>query len=237
MKIWHISDTHGLHDKLVPPKDVDMVIHSGDASNYRDPYRNESEMHSFLTWFHNLNIENKIFVAGNHDSSIEKGLIHPSDMENLGIRYIFMETVEISGFKIWGSPFVPRFGDWSFMKSRAKMMDKVWDFMDDQADIIVTHTPPKGILDITESIIEDKMLGVKHRILENVGCESLRKKIFSNKPKLHCFGHIHGEKNAYNSGTRTVAGMDTVFSNGSCCENGHKERLRNNGNVIILNAE
>ena len=67
MKIWHISDTHTYHDLLQVPDDVDMVIHSGDCSNPRDPYANESEVRCFLTWFHSLNIKYKIYVAGNHE--------------------------------------------------------------------------------------------------------------------------------------------------------------------------
>ena len=152
MNIWHISDTHACHhSQLKIPKDIDLVIHSGDASNYKDPYRNEKkEMHSFLTWYSGLPIKHKVFVAGNHDTSIEKGLIHPEDMKiSMGINYLYMETVEILGFKIWGSPYVPRYGDWVFMKPRSEMMKKVWDHLDHN-DIIITHTPPKGILDYSD---------------------------------------------------------------------------------------
>ena len=41
MKILHISDTHGFHNLLTIPKDIDMVIHSGDSTNYKDLYKNE----------------------------------------------------------------------------------------------------------------------------------------------------------------------------------------------------
>ena len=40
MKIWHISDTHGNHGQLQVPPDIDVVVHSGDATNWKDPYRN-----------------------------------------------------------------------------------------------------------------------------------------------------------------------------------------------------
>ena len=43
-RIWHISDTHSYHDLLEIPKDIDIVIHSGDCSNVRDPYNNEPEV-------------------------------------------------------------------------------------------------------------------------------------------------------------------------------------------------
>jgi len=236
MRIWHISDTHGHHKQLSVPKDIDVVIHSGDATNYLDPYRNESEMRNFLTWMHNLKIPNKVFVAGNHDTSIEKTLVHPEDIKNLGIKYLFMDSVEIMGFKIWGSPFVPRYGPWAFMKPRSEMMRKVWDFMDYDADIVVTHTPPMGILDVTDSYIQT-VNGVSEsrvKILESVGCKSLRKKIFDVEPMLHCFGHIHGSRDVYNSGTKIISEKKTIFSNASCCVDKKKDRFSYNGNVIEI---
>jgi predicted phosphodiesterase len=54
-------------------KDIDIVIHSGDCSNPRDPYNNEPEVRRFIDWYKSLPIKHKIYVAGNHDSkSIEK---------------------------------------------------------------------------------------------------------------------------------------------------------------------
>jgi hypothetical protein len=64
MKIWHISDTHTYHDQLTIPKDIDMVIHSGDCSNPRDPYNNEPEVRNFIHWFKSLPIKHKVYVAG-----------------------------------------------------------------------------------------------------------------------------------------------------------------------------
>ena len=68
MKIWHISDTHSYHSLLKIPKDTEMVIHSGDFSNYKDVYKNEPEARDFLNWYASLKIKYKILVAGNHDS-------------------------------------------------------------------------------------------------------------------------------------------------------------------------
>mgnify|MGYP003565119632 FL=1 len=70
MKIWHFSDSHTYHSLLEIPKDVDIVIFSGDCSNPRDPYTNEWEVRDFINWFSSLPIKYKIFVAGNHDTSI-----------------------------------------------------------------------------------------------------------------------------------------------------------------------
>ena len=60
MKIWHISDTHGYHDLLSIPENIDIVTHSGDCSNDRNPYNNESEVRNFIDWYKLLPIKYKI---------------------------------------------------------------------------------------------------------------------------------------------------------------------------------
>mgnify|MGYP003626221083 CR=1 FL=1 len=239
IKIWHISDTHGHHEQLKVPPNVDLVIHSGDASNFRDPYRNEHEMHQFLTWFSKLPIKNKLFVPGNHDTSIERGLIDREHIDSLGIELCIMNSItfpELNNLKVWGAPYVPRYGDWAYMKPRSKMMDKVWDHIDSDADIIVTHTPPQGILDYSDRRISDPNTGKSITVVEACGCLSLMKVINKINPKLNCFGHIHSTRGIHNTGTRTLPGLKTIFSNAACCVDGEKDRMTYNGNVIILDV-
>ena len=109
MKIWHISDTHTYHGLLKVPKDIDMVIHSGDATNPRDPYASEQEMLNFISWFGSLPIKHKVFVAGNHDLCIERNLVTKIDFMKNGIVYLENDYAEVEGIKIWGSPFTPSF--------------------------------------------------------------------------------------------------------------------------------
>ncbi|KAL1968259.1 hypothetical protein VTN77DRAFT_2094 [Rasamsonia byssochlamydoides] len=45
-------------------------------------------------------------------------------------------------------------------------------------DVVVTHGPPKGILDYTESG-------------QRAGCSNLFAAVARARPRLHCFGHIH----------------------------------------------
>jgi 3',5'-cyclic AMP phosphodiesterase CpdA len=51
MKIFHVSDTHGLHHQINIPNDIDVLAFTGDESNHRDPYRNEAEFYDFAEWF------------------------------------------------------------------------------------------------------------------------------------------------------------------------------------------
>lgn len=225
IKIWHFSDTHTYHGLLEVPKDIDIAIFSGDCSNPRDPYTNEHEVRDFLTWYASLlDIPYKIFVAGNHDSSIEKGLITKDDFEKRNIHYLENDYVELEGLKIWGSPHSPQFGDWSFMKNRSKL-DRVWQSIPDDTDIVVVHSPAKGVLDLTEN---------RDRSLEQCGCSALKKRILKIKPKLFCFGHIHNFKDITNSGTCVLSGVRTVFSNGTVVTDREFGRLSSNGNIIHL---
>lgn len=210
------------HSQLNIPLGVDLVIHSGDATNHYDPMRNELEMHNFLEWFAALPIEEKVFVAGNHDTSIEKGMIRPEYIEGLGIHYLYNSDVTISGQKIWGSPYTPTFGNWAFMKDRSKIAP-VWSLIPDDADIVVTHGPPKGVLDLT----------YRHdNLIEMCGCAELRQRIQNIEPKLMCFGHIHNHKDIRNAGVKHVAEFSTIFSNGACCTDSKWGVITSHGNVL-----
>lgn len=225
MKIWHISDTHTYHGFLKVPEGIDMVIFSGDCSNPRDPYTNEQEVRNFIEWFDNLEIQHKIFVAGNHDTSIERGLITEENFHQCCIHYLENTSVEIEGLKIFGSPLTPTFGNWAFMKPSFKL-ERVWkNIIDDDVDIVITHGPPKTVLDLSEN---------RQRQLEFCGDKSLLNRIKEVNPKLHCFGHIHNFKDIINRGTRTVEGLQTIFSNGSVVTDAKFGKIEYNGNGNII---
>lgn len=224
MKIWHIGDTHTYHDLLKIPKDIDLVIHSGDCSIPRDPYMNEYEVKEFIVWFSKLPINNKIYVAGNHDTSIEKGLVTEDDFNSYAIHYLFNDYITIDDFKIWGSPYTPNFNNWSFNKDRAKI-SRIWETIPNDTDIVVTHGVPKGIMDYTYN---------KNRELESCGDSALKKKLLKLQPKLHCGGHIHNYKDIINAGTMKLSSYKTIFSNGSVVTDNKFGTLSSNGNILEL---
>lgn len=225
MKIWHISDTHTFHGLLQVPKGIDLVIHSGDCSNPRDPYINEYEVKDFIHWFKELPIEHKIFVAGNHDTSIENKLVKKIDFSGYNIHYLENDYVTIEGIKIFGSPHTPEFGGWAFMKARHKL-DRIWDkAIDDDTDIIIVHGPPKGVL--------DKSYDRKGN-MESCGDKSLLNKVNKVQPKLMLFGHIHNCDDIVNAGIFKFSTYDTIFSNGSVVTDGKFGKLSSNGNILEL---
>lgn len=225
MKIWHISDTHGFHFDLKIP-DCDMVIFSGDCSNYREPIYNEKEVRQFLKWYSSLKIKYKIFVAGNHDTSIERGLVKRKEIEDLNIIYLENENTIIDDINIWGSPITPEFGTgWAWNRKREKI-HKVWDNIPEDTNILITHGPPKGIKDLTYK---------RDNILDMCGCTNLMKRVMKIQPKYHLFGHIHDCRDILNAGITYISNLNTCFSNGTTVEDGKFDKgLINNGNLFEL---
>ena len=226
MRIWHISDTHTYHNLLEVPTNIDMVIFSGDCSNPRDPYPNEVEVRGFIDWFASLKIQYKIFVAGNHDTSIEQKFVTSEDFTRRNIIYLENEDVIIEEIKIFGSPHTPTFGyGWAFNKDRTKL-DRIWrNVIDEDVDIVITHGPPKGTLDLSFDRAGN---------LERCGDKSLLNRVKEVNPKLCLFGHIHNHQDIINQGTMTLSGLDTIFPNGSVMKDGRFGKLTSNGNIFEL---
>lgn len=225
-RIWHISDTHTYHRALDIPKDVNAVIFSGDCSNPKDRYANEPQVRDFMLWFGNLQIEHKIFVPGNHDTSIFHGLITRNDFIARDIVYLDNDYYWIDEIKIFGSPETPTFGTgWAWNKARNNMNEH-WDKVDDDVDILITHGPPKTILDLAYD---------QANKLEHCGCNALKRHILERiKPKLSLFGHIHNNEDIINAGTLKLSKYDTIFSNGSVVTDNKFGVLTSNGNILEI---
>lgn len=219
IKIWCISDTHGWHEQLIVPKDIDMCIHAGDFSNSKSPAMNSNEAALFLNWFDKLKIKHKVLICGNHDTSIEAKLINPRDFKS--IIYLEHEYVEVVGLKIFGSPYTLSFNDWSFNVKHNKL-ERYWKQLPDKLDLLITHGPPKGVLDLSYN--------TKH-ILEYCGDKSLLNRVREIKPRFHIFGHIHDNKDCYNQG---VFCRDEIkYMNVSCVKDDTiTQGLSSNGIII-----
>lgn len=154
--------------------DADVIIHSGDVD-----VRTLSEFMRFATWYSTLNHPYKILVAGNHDFFIEKASdLVKSICQEMGIIYLENTQVIINGIKIYGSPIVPEFYNWAFMKKRGDEIARIWDKIPHGLDILITHGPPMGIMDIGYGEVHG-------------GCEDLLARVKEIKPKYHLFGHFH----------------------------------------------
>lgn len=226
MKIWHISDSHGFHDYYQIPDNIDMVIHSGDSTNYYNKLYNIKEYNEFLKWYSSLSIPIKIYVAGNHDASctIYNKKDHKKELLDKGIIYLEDEGITINNYLFYGTPYTPTFGNWYFMKSRSNMY-KIWEQIPENVDILITHGPPKGINDLTRN---------NNNSLEQVGDISIYNYLprWSNL-KYYLHGHIHNSKGIINTGVKTYNGVQFVNSSG--VEDGSfKNAIIYNGTIINL---
>lgn len=225
MKIQHISDTHGYHHGINILDDVDVVVHTGDATNYRESYRNEVEFYDFINWYAQVLVQHKIYIAGNHDSYIfHNQRIARSEMEQRGIIYLDKEEVVINNIKFYGDPISPEFGDWKFMTDRNKMNNH-WSCIPDDVNVLLTHTPPKGIMDLSED---------RNGELHQCGCSALTKKLVHlQNLKLHCFGHIHDMSGIINTGMKII--NNVRFSNAAAVtDRKFNEGITYNGTIIEL---
>lgn len=175
-RIVCLSDTHNRNEQIIVP-DGDILIHAGDAT-IRGTI---DEIVLFNEWFANLPHQYKIFVAGNHDWLFETNNRFARKLLDSSIHYLQDSSVKIENLKIYGSPWQPRFFDWAFNLNRGAELAEKWKLIPDDADILITHGPPFGILDEVP----------RRYFVENTGCEDLRKRVETIRPKLHVFGHIH----------------------------------------------
>lgn len=227
MNILHISDTHGFHKQFPMSRfeNIDVVVHSGDCSNYRDVGRNANEVLDFIDWYKEIPVKNKIYVAGNHDTSIEKRLVTPAQFAQAGITYLENAGTTIDGVKFWGSPHTPTFGDWAFMKKR-ETINRIWEKVPLNTEVFIVHGPPKGIRDLSHD---------RDGVLEFCGDGSLYKAILNIQPKLMLFGHIHNSPGCYNQGVSKNDYPQTIFSNAACVEDGRFDKgLVSFGNILNI---
>lgn len=226
VRIVHISDTHMQHDTFQPliPKG-DILIHSGDFTSisfrrHFDKHDLDNSIAHIDSFFEKLPFKHKVFVAGNHEISFS--VKHRDYIVNnlKHVTYLQDSGVLVEGINIYGSPWNPK--RWySHANGFAKKwghFEQYWDAIPSDTDILVTHTPPSGIMDLATK--KFKVLNLfssdeglcqvcteTHPRQEHWGCRRLRQTVFDRvKPFLHLFGHVHESNDI-----QTV--NDVTFSN------------------------
>jgi hypothetical protein len=118
-----------------------------------------------------------------------------------GITFLWEGTHTFSlacgaAFKIYASPHTPIHGTSAFQYPSdedrfnssgtplcAKNVGTEVSTIPNEVDIVMTHGPPKYILDMKDG--------------RSAGCEHLRRAIARVQPRLHCFGHIHSRRRGF----------------------------------------
>lgn len=197
MKIALFSDTHALHEQINIP-DADILIFAGDMTHCRTA----KDLSDFNRFLGSLPHKHKIVVGGNHDHRLAHDPVKARLQLSEAI-YLLDEFVVISGIKIYGAPWQPLFNDRAcdaFALPRGKALKEKWDMIPPDIDILVTHTPPAGILD------QDGP--VSH------GCSDLTAAVAALKPKYHIFGHIHSNHGMIKYGPTIYINCNVQGENG-----------------------
>lgn len=188
MRLVVISDTHMHHDNIFVPEG-DVLIHCGDFG----VFGNGEEVGEACQWFRRQPHKRKICIAGNHDLIAEEDPLFMEDTLGSEVDYLFGSGTTVDGLYFWGSPIQPEFRDWGFNRDRKFRMDYWNNTPPAGIDVMITHCPPRGILDRN---FRNELVGDKH----------LRRNVLERlRPKLHTFGHIHESR-----GGRTVEGIQFI---------------------------
>ena len=194
MRIVCISDTHEQHERIVVPNG-DMLICAGDVTANGSTIA----LQRFGRWMQQQPHAHKILIAGNHDWCFERNgqSLLPPD-----IHYLQDSAIVIAGLRVWGSPWQPRFYDWAFNLDRGPQLAAKWALIPADTDILVTHGPPMGTLDLTPRG-------------DRAGCEALAARLEHLRVRLHVFGHIHHSYGVVERGGR-------ISVNASICDEGYR---------------
>ena len=223
-----ISDTHGKHGALGLLPLGDVLVHAGDFTERGDL----AEVDAFCEWLSQQPHARKVVIAGNHDLTLHGGAyeqacrdwgvtIDGRERERCvaararlkavpGLEYLCCSGTEVEGVRLWGAPWVPTCGG-VFTKPPAALA-AVWQQIPDDVDVLLTHGPPRGHLDL--AVPRGFGMGRKH-----AGCEHLLHAVMQRvRPAFHVFGHIHEGYGTKTDGATTFINAASCTVRGQCTQ-------------------
>lgn len=185
MRIVCLSDTHNLHRSITVRMQGDLLIHAGDFSFF---FEDRPAIRDFNAWLGELPFQYKVVVPGNH----ERIMYDRPELRRLitNAKLLINEELIVGGIKLWGSPVTC--DDEAFGYSTADERRALYKTIPADTDILITHGPPSGVLDV-----EFSGDGV-HR-----GCLELLTEVQRVNPQVHIFGHVHRSHGAKRIGPTT----------------------------------
>lgn len=171
VRVVCVSDLHCRFGGLRVP-DGDLLVVAGDMTRRGTP----AELRAFDAWLGEQPCTHRVVIAGNHDFGLERDPAARA-LITQG-HYLQDEGITLCNLRIWGSPWQPRFFNWAFNLDRGAPLRAVWDRIPPDTDLLLTHGPPRGVLDRCADG-------------RRVGCADLWDAVQRVRPRLHVFGHIH----------------------------------------------
>lgn len=93
--------------------------------------------------------------------------------------WIGQDGVAAEVIKVYGSPYQPEHYLMGFTLPLGPQLEAKWAQIPNDTDILITHGPPKGVLD---GLFDGTHVGCQHLL------EAVQHRV---KPRVHLFGHIH----------------------------------------------
>ena len=173
MRLVIISDTHCRHEELGTLRG-DVLIHCGDGGNGFT--RHADDVDRLDTWLGQQEFHRILCVGGNHDFEMQSRAERGGPVLR-NAEYLQDRAYEYRGVRFYGSPWTPELVDWAYYLDDDQLRER-WELIPDEVEVLITHTPPFGILDRNSSG-------------RNCGCRELQRRLLDLSPRIHCFGHIH----------------------------------------------
>jgi Icc-related predicted phosphoesterase len=194
MRIVIVSDTHTGHEEL-GVVEADVLIHCGDGCNgfRRDP----KDVDRLDAWFGRQRAEVVLAVGGNHDFELERRSRASLPVFSNAV-YLEDREYQFQGCRFYGAPWTPELSGWAFFQDRKGMRQK-WASVPAAVDVLITHTPPYGILD-------------RNRHGVSLGCRDLLNRLPAIRPRLHVFGHNHASAGTVRIGSTLHVNASMVNS-------------------------
>lgn len=190
-----ISDTHLRHRRVRMGRGA-LMIHCGDMLDLFDD--GPEQLDSIDAWFGAQRFDAVVCTGGNHDHAIERR-VAAGDRVFANARFLSDAEWAFRGLRLYAAPWVPDLPGHAFHQPPDALRRK-WAAIPAGIDVLITHTPPAGILDVSS----------RGRAL---GCPMLRAELPRIAPRVHCFGHVHAS-----AGQRRIG--DTLFVNASAMISG-----------------
>jgi predicted phosphodiesterase len=182
IRIVCISDTHSLDPGHIP--DGDILIHAGEITDHGTP----AELQAGIDHYSAMPHPHRYIIAGNHDTYLDpnsRTTLTLADQQHESLKWKSFRYLQHSSHKlhlpthnrtlnIHGAP-QSSLPDPKYAFTYPATENPWQDTIPSDADIVITHTPPKHHLDLPQAL----------------GCPHLAAEVERVKPLLHAFGHVH----------------------------------------------
>ncbi|TEY82763.1 hypothetical protein BOTCAL_0027g00010 [Botryotinia calthae] len=193
-RVMIISDTHehSLNGANMP--EVDVLLHTGDLTNFGEL----EALKDSIKMVDTIEAELKLVIAGNHDITLDKqnrsalDIMTGQSAKDAGVTYLTEGTHTFSlkngaKFTVYASPYTCGSMGFQYNINEDRFNNSTQvapgqisiatNSIPEGVDIVMTHGPPHTILDQVDGSYK--------------GCRNLLRAVGRVRPLMHCFGHIH----------------------------------------------